>query len=502
MILSTEKYSQLREKLLFLIQTELRTVTIEDSLEWDIPLDTLQSIFAQILKRYIQSELGNALYGNDVMKRAVVRIIDNVEIERCVKSSVTSSSSSSSSPPCDSNNQIYTILNNIVNAPTPLPPSIPKSGGRGSGGKFSSPFPSPPSSSTSQPAARGDVQQLYRDLLRLIALCPYNLANLYLKYKFPTDPKMSIAKFLIQPDTTVPNSIPRKNLFYLIGHDILNAPDIDLMKEHVGKEYENMLEKLLKNRHMEFETEEDSRRKGRQKTPDILFTIPMAVRLPPMYHSADQRNRRNTDQYEGYNHNETISNSSSNTNMSDLVSPDQHRRSNRSESFDLCFHLGNSFPSDENLSLSQASATNLQNQSNTTSLSDPPTNSSLLLSPLANTNKISLSPPRDDEQYSQEGSYLIVNWIDSKALFADSETFEENISQFRTYTNRYGRGMVIYWQGFCEDILNHSVLSMNDDILVCDQFPDDWLFPTGEPADGRRPLFDDIILPLPPEKVV
>jgi hypothetical protein len=462
MILSSERYKELQAILLQLIQTEVRPVTIEDSLEWDIPLDTLQSMFAQLLKRYTQKELGPLLYGNDIMKRVMVKYIENIEI--CERETAPSSSSS----PENRMQQIYTVLNSVLQASSQMPPSLSYGGGRGYRAKSYSGM------------EQHDVNKIYQDLQRLIALSPYNLANLYLKMKFPTDSKMSIAKFLSQAESIMPESIPRRNLFYLIGHDLLNAPDIDLMKDLVGKEYEVMLEKLLKKRYMEFETEEDSRRKGRQKTPDILFTIPMAVRLPPMYHSASQRERRNQSQYyhdDSFNH----------ANIHELS---DRRRTNRSESFDLYYHLGNNFPSEENLS--HASSNQTQGESESSS-------NNLILSTPA---KVMDSMNPLDESQSCHGSYLIVNWIDSKALFADLNTFEENIAQFRTYTNRFGRGMVIYWQGFCEDILNHAVLSMNDDILVCDRFPDDWLFPTGEPADGRRPKFDDIVLPIPPDKVV
>ena len=46
--------------------------------------------------------------------------------------------------------------------------------------------------------------------------------------------------------------------------------------------------------------------------------------------------------------------------------------------------------------------------------------------------------------------------------------------------------MVIYWHGFL-DSLNRSRDEM---IFIADRFPDHWIFPTGEPADGRVPMFD------------
>jgi hypothetical protein len=111
-----------------------------------------------------------------------------------------------------------------------------------------------------------------------------------------------------------------------------------------------------------------------------------------------------------------------------------------------------------------------------------------------------LLPPSPLDPPSLPPLYLVINWIDSKAMFADAITFSEHQEQFLAYQHRYGRGLVIYWHGYCEEILSshpssssHSAVA--DDLLVVrDKFPDEWIFPTGEPADGRLPEFDSIIL--------
>ncbi len=469
--MSIEKYNQLQGYLYKLITTEWRCVDVEDSLEWDVPLGAMQSIFAQLMKRYIQTEVSNTLYGSDLMKRIILKYLDTIKIDRIV---ARSSSFSLSDP---GNRQVHELLTNIVAAIPPKPPSIKTTGAK------EKPSNAPHVQPLQQPQ---DINKLHCDLQRIITLCPYNVANLYLKLKFPTDSKISVAKFLVNAESLVPEIIPRQNLFHLIGSDFLNSPDIDMMKEHVGKEHESLLEHLLTVRHMEFETEEDSRKKGRQKTPDILFTIPMAVRLPAKYHTASQRRRHH---YETNGVNIVERNyykSGLSHTLHDVGELENfgHARSNRSESFDLLYNPGSKHPVEETLTNPQTSDENPTIMSSFQKL---------------HINSV-LSQQRIDSESTDGEPYLIINWIDSKALFADLETFEENIQQFRTYTNRYGRGMVIYWYGFCEDILNHSVLSMNDDILVCDGFPDDWMFPTGEPADGRRPAFDGISLPTPPDK--
>lgn len=63
--------------------------------------------------------------------------------------------------------------------------------------------------------------------------------------------------------------------------------------------------------------------------------------------------------------------------------------------------------------------------------------------------------------------FRTVTWIDSKATFGDDRTHTQQLEQqYRTYVNRYGPGLVIYWFGYIED-LNTDV-----DVLLLDEFPD------------------------------
>jgi CDAN1-interacting nuclease 1 len=62
--------------------------------------------------------------------------------------------------------------------------------------------------------------------------------------------------------------------------------------------------------------------------------------------------------------------------------------------------------------------------------------------------------------------WAVVHWIDSKASFGDDRTHGQQLEgQYRTYTNRYGPGLVIYWFGFLSDLDNDA------DVALTDAFP-------------------------------
>uniref|UniRef100_A0A6M2DT18 CDAN1-interacting nuclease 1 n=1 Tax=Xenopsylla cheopis TaxID=163159 RepID=A0A6M2DT18_XENCH len=65
----------------------------------------------------------------------------------------------------------------------------------------------------------------------------------------------------------------------------------------------------------------------------------------------------------------------------------------------------------------------------------------------------------------------IVNWIESKASFADVETHKAYIKeQFMSYWNRFGPGLVIYWFGFVDHLENKEDTTL---FIVRDKFPVD-----------------------------
>jgi len=62
----------------------------------------------------------------------------------------------------------------------------------------------------------------------------------------------------------------------------------------------------------------------------------------------------------------------------------------------------------------------------------------------------------------------VINWIESKAMFGDKETYDIYMNkQLRAYRNRYGPGMVIFWFGYL------SELEREDGIFISEFFPDE-----------------------------
>lgn len=73
-----------------------------------------------------------------------------------------------------------------------------------------------------------------------------------------------------------------------------------------------------------------------------------------------------------------------------------------------------------------------------------------------------------------EDDWHIIHWIDSKgksrwmsavanacfpvviAMFGDVVTFDEHLEQLHGYVNRYGKGLVIYWHGIVNQLIDRS----------------------------------------------
>lgn len=64
----------------------------------------------------------------------------------------------------------------------------------------------------------------------------------------------------------------------------------------------------------------------------------------------------------------------------------------------------------------------------------------------------------------------VINWIESKASFGDLDSHQRYINeQLASYGNRFGAGIVIYWFGYLDKVLECKENSKM--IIVADQFP-------------------------------
>jgi hypothetical protein len=276
----------------------------------------------------------------------------------------------------------------------------------------------------------------------------YRLAKFYIEERF-TELKYKITDFLMDP-SIIPEVSLRNELLTMISRDLTDAPSISVLKESMGKEYEQLLVRLLDNYHFVYETESDMRKKGKPKTPDIWFTIPMATIILSKYETRQRSNSvldRDEEFVDGdrFYSSEFLSSSS----MNHLIVEDyQEGYGSEHEGFNSISNGGEHYESD-------------------------------------------VAKEAKGNQDSDDGdNYVIINWIDSKAMFADLETFKEHYSQLHGYYLRYGPGMVIYWHGLVEDIYSSELYDGN--IIVRDCFPEKWLFPNGAPAIvDQAPVFDD-----------
>jgi CDAN1-interacting nuclease 1 len=70
----------------------------------------------------------------------------------------------------------------------------------------------------------------------------------------------------------------------------------------------------------------------------------------------------------------------------------------------------------------------------------------------------------------------IINWIESKASFGDSESHSKYLKeQLNCYENRFGSGIVIYWFGFEKSLILNPRRS---GLIVLDDFPEKALLTT------------------------
>lgn len=379
MIFSKEEYLKMLNVIHQAIQAK-RLITVQDALALSVSYNTLISLYSQYYIKSLKKEYSSSLKS----------IVDRVIHHNNNNNNPSQSNRSKNSPP-----SFFAVL-------------------QGSQGPRTHPIPPPKNpSSTSY----------------------YRLVKYYLEERF--GPQMKISDFLVNPSIVTEESL-REELLYMIGHDISDAPDISLIKECIGKEYEQLLTNLLNSYHFLYETESDMRKKGKPKTPDAWFTIPMATTLTGKHELIPF--------------------------LDDL---DKH-------------HQGSSSPllGDQLIEAESDASKELSRRS---TIIDFPAFDDLNTS----IDTLNIDEKKEAAGEEEEENYVIINWIDSKAMFADVETFQEHYQQLHGYYLRYGRGMVIYWHGVVEDVYQCELYDGN--IIIRDSFPEKWIFPTGEVADPSQP---------------
>ncbi len=286
------------------------------------------------------------------------------------------------------------------------------------------------------------------DMCKNSQLSPYIVAKRWIE-RLERDGVINyntVTNFIDQIDS-FPDQKLGKELLECICEDHVLSHTSNQIKDVIGKVYEDFLIQKLVDRKMVFETENDLRNKGHSKTPDIHFLIPMGIMRTSANSNGSSLNVFNSHKspFSASQGGGSRSHSNSDTDNNILL-----RSSSGESTFDF-----SAFDRDR------------KQHSPIAGVTSPMSLSSYIYNSL-----------------SRQNTSFIVNWIDSKALFADEETFEENCPQFEEYLSRYGRGLVIYWHGFTEGVPELATRKWGPDmVIIVDSFPEEWIFPTRDVLD-------------------
>jgi hypothetical protein len=258
----------------------------------------------------------------------------------------------------------------------------------------------------------------------------YKMVRLVLEAKYGRG-ILSIQHLLTEKPTLLDDDkILQGELFQCMSLDRYNAHPCEQLKECVGREYEEYLIERLTQQKMCFETEAELRSRGKPKTPDILFLIPMAV----------QRNSM---------HKKPFLDSSGSGSATAGGAGMQANSGAWEDAVDDAYT--SRLSSGAAASAVSPTHSHVHATANSTNTNTHHKEHHLTLNTdLSFDLGVTLSSVND---------VSVVNWIDSKALFADQETFAEHFEQLRGYVNRYGRGLVIYWHGYNAAIQDRYVCS-------------------------------------------
>lgn len=120
------------------------------------------------------------------------------------------------------------------------------------------------------------------DIAAAVNYSCYQLARLLVEHLLQVS-KARVSQLVKQP-SLIPdgsdNGRLRGELEACIEMDSFCSPFVDRVRHSVGEEYEYVLQQLLRNRGIPFESEDALRKRGLPKTPDVKLSVPIAVRGP------------------------------------------------------------------------------------------------------------------------------------------------------------------------------------------------------------------------------
>lgn len=253
--------------------------------------------------------------------------------------------------------------------------------------------------------------ELISNIAREFHFSPYKLAKMYIDNVY--NKTITISNVIKDPLLIESERIRNDILKKCCTMDSMVTWDIDVSKHVIGHEYEEYLINMLNSYNLCFETEEDLRNKGKAKTPDILFLIPMGIKLPKskLLHTMNVSGE-----------------------ISDSIASDDNNST---------AYMNSERDSGENQNVNKKLFDDLDEEGVFTK----PASKSCSYQPQSTMSQVG------DDCNSENDDYVIINWIDSKALFADEVSLQENLDQLQGYVNRYGRGLVIYWHGYVDSIV-------------------------------------------------
>jgi len=279
----------------------------------------------------------------------------------------------------------------------------------------------------------------------------YKLVKCIIESKYGQGRSITTSQILTNSSTAVSllddDKLFMAELMHCLQKDIYSGHPKEQQKECIGTEYEEYLIDRLNEKKLCFETESELRSRGKPKTPDILFLIPMAIprdtKINRYNHVAD----KNSEKVDGKDQTDDSSTITSSISKLALVPPTVIPHPAQSPAASV---------------ISQCS---------------PQSRGASPMSPGGDF-YIRDTYTGEREDRDRDGDFAVVNWIDSKAMFADEETFEQHFEQLRGYTNRYGRGLVIYWHGYAKSLEDSPIFKSTDEMIVlADDFPKEWLAP-------------------------